>query len=38
MSRLARRGWVPEPCEDYVQRIAAETEAAGAGALAERSR
>lgn len=36
MSRLARRGWVPGRCEDYVQRIAAETEAAAAGALADR--
>ncbi len=36
MTNLARRAWVPEACEDYVERIAAEAASAAPGNLAER--
>lgn len=36
MTRLARRGWVPAACEDYVQGIAAAAARASSAALAAR--
>ena len=33
MAHLQRRGWVPEICEDYIQRIAVETAAADSNAI-----
>ena len=36
MTHLAQRGWVPEACEAYIQRLAGETAAAGSDAVAER--
>ena len=36
MTQLERRGWVPDACEDYIQRIAAEAAGAGADAVAAR--
>jgi glycine hydroxymethyltransferase len=36
MTHLERRGWVPAACEDYIQRIAAETAAAEAARVAAR--
>jgi glycine hydroxymethyltransferase len=36
MTNLQRRRWVPEACEDYIQRIAGETAGAGSDAVAAR--
>ncbi len=36
MTATARRDWVPKPCEDYVQRLAAEASATAAESLATR--
>ena len=36
MTQLARRGWVPEVCETYIQRLAGETAAVESGVVAGR--
>ncbi len=36
MTHLERRAWVPEACEDYIQRIAAGAAGAGADAVVAR--
>ncbi len=36
MTHLERRGWVPDACEDYIQRIAAAAAGASADAVAAR--
>jgi len=36
MVTLARRGWVPEGCEDFIQELAVETAKAGVGETAAR--
>ena len=36
MTHLERRGWVPDACEDYIQRIAAMAAGASADAVAAR--